>query len=753
MQQDSAHDELKSLCLLYVEDDREIAASLERFLSRRLGRLCVAHDGHEGLARYRECRPDLVLTDIRMPILNGLDMIREIRREQPALPIIISTAFDDTAYLLEAIELGVDQYVLKPVNTASLIAALEKSAHRLLLERRLRRQTGEIHALNSRLQLLLNCAGEGICGVDSDGIFTFVNHAAEQMLGWRSSELQGKRLHEVIHRKHADGSSYPFEQCPTYRCLHSGEPAQGESDLYWRKDGSAFPVEFITTPLRNEAGAVSGAVMVFKDITARKQVEQALAQARDAAEAANRAKSEFLANMSHEIRTPLNSILGFAQLLQRDTGMNAAQREELQAIQRAGAHLLTLINDILDLSKIEARKMELHPVFFRLSELLVSVVEMSQSWARRKPIEFQYRACPNLPVAVYGDETRLRQVLINLLGNAIKFTEQGRVSFAVERLELGEKTCRLRFTVSDTGVGIAEDHLDMLFQAFHQIETHTHHSQGTGLGLAISKRFVDMMGGNLQVSSRAGEGSRFWFDLDLPLASEQSLPNAEASLLLHNIQRVEGDGYKVLIVDDQPVNRVFLVKLLESLGFMTAEADNGEACLRQIQTWRPDVVLLDLRMPRMDGFTTASRLRASADSPQPVLIAVSASVYSSDSQRCLIAGCDDFVSKPVDVAELLQKLQQHLNLRWIERQDSAPAESEWPASDPAGQPGPPPETVEELYRLACFGDVEALAGAARQLRARDPALRPFADHLERLADNLETRKLREFIQTYRRAEK
>ncbi len=392
-------------------------------------------------------------------------------------------------------------------------------------------------------------------------------------------------------------------------------------------------------------------------------------QAKQEADLANRAKSAFLANMSHELRTPLNGILGFAQILGMDDNLTDDQREGIDIIQRSGEHLLNLINDILDLSKIEAGKVELCPSEFSLDNLLSDILELFKVRTQQKGITFTLQPLSPLPMIVYGDEKRLRQILINLIGNAVKFTERGGVTLKVSCLEMSPtgsnqtSNSKIRFQIEDTGIGMTAADLKQIFLPFQQAGDSNYRAQGTGLGLSITKRLVDMMSGELHVESTFGKGSTFEFTLVLPILSDSQKPSegVDTSLLVG----FEGLPRKVLIVDDHPENRLVLVNLLSPLGFELQQAGHGKEALEKMQTWQPDLILTDLVMPVMDGFELAKAVRSHPNFQGVMMIAVSANVFETNRQKSIDAGYHDFLPKPIRADQLLELLRKHLSLTWI----------------------------------------------------------------------------------------
>ncbi|MBE9226065.1 AAA family ATPase [Phormidium sp. LEGE 05292] len=471
-------------------------------------------------------------------------------------------------------------------------------------------------------------------------------------------------------------------------------------------------------------------------------------RAEEIAQSANRAKSEFLANMSHELRTPLNGILGYTQICRKDQALSEQQKNRIAIIHQCGEHLLTLINDVLDLSKIEARKMELYPREFHFDEFLQSIVEICKIKAEQKGITLIYETLSPLPKVVRADDKRLRQILLNLLGNAIKFTEMGAIAFKV-----GYHEEKIRFQIKDSGVGIAADELDEIFQPFQQVGENSRKTEGTGLGLAISGQLVEMMSGKLQVKSSLGVGSTFWFDLDLP--EIHSSTNA-ANVLQRTVIGIKGEKRKILVVDDKPTNRSILVNFLEPIGFEVLDAVDGEDGLNKAQVFQPDAILIDLVMPNLDGFEATRRLRSIPALKDIIVIAISASVFEFDQQQSIKVGCNDFLPKPIREEDLLEKLQQHLKLEWIYENESEIGEplkekdklenNQVSSSISPVMSIPSREEVAIFLDLAMRGDLRAIAKRATQLEESNPQWSHFASHLRQLAKEFKGRQILEFLQ-------
>lgn len=458
-----------------------------------------------------------------------------------------------------------------------------------------------------------------------------------------------------------------------------------------------------------------------------------------AAQSANQAKSEFLANMSHELRTPLNGILGYAQILQRAKDLNQ-HRQGINIIHQSGSHLLTLINDVLDLAKIEARKLELLPKDFHFPSFLVGIVEVIRIKTEQKDIGFSYETEGDLPEGVLGDDKRLRQVLLNLLGNAAKFTDRGGVTFRVDALERDESKAHLRFSIQDTGVGMKPEQLEKIFLPFEQVGSGAKQAQGTGLGLAISRRLVELMGGEIQVESTYGEGSRFWFDIDLLLSDSWSAIAAADSS--GRIIGYRGPRQKVLVVDDSAVNRLVVREVLQPLGFEIREAENGLVGLKAALEFQPDLIITDLVMPVMDGFEFARKLRKSKLS-NVIAIASSASVSEADRGESITAGCDDFLPKPVDIQKLLLFVQKYLHLEWIYEDTEA-----IPTVTDGEFIVPPTAQLQSLHQAAKIGDIDAVESLAKAIASGDARYQVFSDRILALASEFEDNRIVELLEAH-----
>ncbi len=508
--------------------------------------------------------------------------------------------------------------------------------------------------------------------------------------------------------------------------------------------GEIRDVEIYANPVTVDGRKLSFSIV--HDITDRKKAEAALATALETAESlrveaevANRAKSVFLANMSHELRTPLNAILGFSELMARDSDMNSEQLNNLKTIGRSGEHLLELINDVLEFSKIEAGQITLRSEDFDLHVLLQSLEEMFKLRAKEKGLKLRFERGNDIPQRIHMDQCKLRQVLINLFGNAIKFTNVGEVTLLLT-LNIGDEDTAsdqksLHFEIVDTGLGISDEDKERIFEAFFQTAKRQSTYQGTGLGLPISQRFVNVLGGNLVMSSEVGKGTMVSFTVPFELAQGEELRPYRIARVATGL--VEGQQvFRLLVVEDDDTNRRLLVTLLKTVGFEVKEAANGKEAIEVWDDWRPHLIWMDMRMPVLDGYKATKRIKELDSDKGTLIIALTASAFEEDREKILGIGCDDFVRKPYREADIFEGLEKHLGAQFLYRDEEVASEpyadtevsTEKLLSDIEALPS---EFTQRLIEAAELSDVDLAEAVIKEIQQENPELVNFMINLVR----------------------
>jgi PAS domain S-box-containing protein len=617
---------------------------------------------------------------------------------------------------------------------------------------RLRESTARLRESEGKYRGIFENALEGIFQLDRSGRLWDANPAMARLIGHATPA-------ELMSAVNDHESARLFTQAQTdalFETLALQSEIAGLELQLTRLDGSPIWIQLSARGVGGTNDKPPCLEGLLTDITARKQaleelcnhrdqLEQAvrertaqLVEAKERAEVASEAKSAFLASMSHELRTPLNGILGYAQLLQLDKTLGERQIAGLNVIQQCGEQLLTLINDILDSAKIEANKLELYVTDIPLAEFLHALAEIISVKATEKRLDLICDLASDLPNWVRTDAKRLRQVLLNLLSNAVKYTDRGQVSL---RVSFSPPT-RLRFDVQDTGIGISADQLEVIFQPFEQAGEAQRRLRGVGLGLAISRQYVRLMGGDIQVESRVGQGSTFWFELNVPVVEAEMTAVPSKGI----VTGYEGPRKKILVVDDVTENRAVVVNMLGPLGFDMVEAVNGCEGLEKAQTLWPDLILMDIVMPEMDGFEATRRLRRLPALKDVPIIAISASAFDEDEEKSLAAGGNAFLPKPVDLGRLLAQIAVLLKLDWT---------YELPGASPLPEPqtvepriAPPAQEMDILLRLAREGDMRGILQKATHLAELDERYRLFANQLRFLAQKYQSKAILSLVERY-----
>lgn len=569
------------------------------------------------------------------------------------------------------------------------------------LERHVAERTASLDQINislldttARIQSILDTVVDGIITIDERGTVETVNPAAERIFGYAALEMIGRNVKilmpEPFHSEH-DGYLERYRATGEARIIGIGREVAGR-----RKDGSSFPMDLAVSEM--QLGGTRHFTGIVRDITERKQMERQLITARDEAQQSTRAKSTFLAAMSHEIRTPMNGVLGMLELLGL-TRLDAEQRSTLDVVRESGESLLRIIDDILDFSKIEAGKLEVRPEVSSIMEVIEGVHNIYSGNASSKGLLIRRSLDPGISPALLVDPVRLRQILSNFVSNALKFTSQGHIEIKAELIERTDGEDRVRFSVTDTGIGISAENQRKLFQPFSQVDGGTaQRGGGTGLGLTICRRLAGMMGGTVEMQSEPGKGTTMILTLSLPIADPKDLSSAKAQAaqnavstdtrmrrLAPSVTAAEAEGTLALLVDDHPTNRALLMRQVHALGYAGESAENGLEALEKWRSGRFGIVLTDCNMPELDGYGLARRIRefeAANGGKRTPIIACTANALGGEVEICFAAGMDDYLAKPVNLRELLEKLEQWLPISAAGTTSAASAAAASPAQMP-----------------------------------------------------------------------
>lgn len=634
--------------VLYVEDEYGIRLPMLEMMSRWVEDIIVAANGEEGLEAFRQTGADLVISDLKMPQMDGLEMIAAIKNIDSNVKTIIVSAHSDAESFIEAINVGVDGFLMKPVVRDKLYETIHRFGRVVIAQRNARLQEEKFMALAGSVI-------DAIIIINEKGEILFWNQAATRIFGYDSNEAIAMPYNSIF-----DANSLPPEWPSTtlaLRRFYKEHQQQGglieANGLH--SSGRVFPVEISISPL--QVDDLWYALFIIRDITERKQREKELIEARERAEAATRAKQQFLSVMSHEIRTPLNGILGTINLLVQEDP-RPDQMEYLKTLEFSGNHLLSLINDILDFSKIEANRIQFESVPLDIREVVENLLKIFSFKAQDKGISISSEIDPNIPQFVKGDPVRLNQILNNLVGNALKFTEKGGIIVRVKlNSSITSEGVPLYFEVEDTGIGIPEDKTEIIFDMFSQADTNTtRRFGGTGLGLAITKKLVELQGGSIGVKSKLGEGSTFYFSLTFQPVSEEAGEMEKPADFLESLE-----GVRILLVEDNKINQMIAQKFLSRWGASIELAENGLQAIDKIQSKNFDIVLMDLQMPELDGYQATQKIRQMKDEyyQQIPIIALTASTLAEVKESLEKFGLNDMITKPFIPGELNRKIYQY----------------------------------------------------------------------------------------------
>jgi len=582
---------------------------------------------------------------------------------------------------------------------------------------------------NFNFHTLFNEMDDFLMIIDKNGMILHSNPVVFERLGYSYNELIGKNFFDLNIKKSIASNDCNINE------IFNNKKSIFQSSIQTKQDKIIHIETKVTKGIWNNEDVFFA---ISRDITARKKIEDDLIESKDElniakeqAESANYAKSEFLANISHELRTPLNGILGYTQILLRDITLSQKQKHAIEVIHNSSEHLLMIINDILDISKIEVNKMELEKMDFHFPNFLKTIINIFKLKSEEKGIEFKSIISSNIPIAFNGDEKRLRQILFNLLGNAVKFTVKGKIFFIVKYIDK-----KLYFEIKDDGIGIPKDKLEEIFLPFHQLKDSQKRNDGTGLGLAISKKLVKMMNSTLNVESKPGVGTKFWFEVFLPVAI--SFNNNKKYL---EPVSYKGKKIKILIVDDNDLNLFILETMLSRKGFVVYKTDNGHKALKIFNSIKPEIVFLDLKMPQINGFETASKIRELELDYHVIIVAVSGQVQQSTKNECINCGFDDFIAKPFFEKDIFEIIGKYLKIDWVYEKDNLP--------DTKKQNIvllPSIEEIKKIYSLAQEGDIVAIKNLIELNKKNNTKYKDFYNKIYNMANNYQITMIENYLE-------
>lgn len=650
---------MKILC---VDDDAVDRKIIKRALTKRFEEnlnVETAATADEAFEKLKKDKFDIIFLDYMLGEITGLEFLNELNNKGITSPVILLTGLGNEEVAVEALKLGAYDYFTKDqLESERIIQSIINITER-------RNAEEKINFERKKLQNIMDSMVDGITITDVEGKIISVNHAALSQLGYKEDELIGKTLGDIFFEEE---DTLPFKEI--VEMLASRQTIKTQEFNAKRKDKTCFPVSVNLSVLNDPGGKMEAIVAVHRNVTERKNREEALKRAKEEAEIANRTKSEFLATMSHEIRTPMNAIIGMAELLS-ETELDKNQKSYVEISKNAGENLLAIINDILDLSKVEAGEIKLEEVGFNIAEVVEKTCDIMAFRAHKKGLELSQHMNPDIPVNLFGDALRLRQIFVNLLGNAIKFTSKGEVDLNIDfaseekagifKDNDGRKNVRLLFSIRDTGIGIPKEKVKNIFESFTQADSSTTREYGgTGLGLTICDRLIDLMEGNIWVESELGKGSTFYFTAKFGV-KEDSVKYIEPG----EIKDLKIQGLKTLVVDDTATNRLILREFLTHWGAKVVEAESGKEALETFSSAfsknEPfELILLDCRMPGMGGFAFIEKINEKFPKGSVTVMMLSSDNRANDFSRIEELGIGAYLVKPVKKEELKKAIMDTL---------------------------------------------------------------------------------------------